>query len=67
MSNFTVSLRGTNGTGGFSTPGNNLAAAYHLRLRSGDLYVNYGSPSAVATLNRLIIKYVFRAGADAGT
>lgn len=67
QSNFTISLRDVNGTGGFATPGLNLAAAYHLQLRSGDLYVNYGSPSAIATLNRLIVKYVFRAGADAGT
>ncbi len=67
MSNFTVGLRGINGTGGFATPGLNLAAAYHLQMRSGDLYINYGSPSAIASLNRLIVKYVFRAGGDAGT
>ncbi len=66
-SNFTIGLRGINGTGGFAVPGLNLAAAYHLQMRSGDLYINYGSPSAIATLNRLIIKYVFRAGGDAGT
>jgi Domain of unknown function (DUF5916) len=66
-SNFTLGLRGINGTGGFAIPGLNLAAAYHLQMRSGDLYVNYGSPSAIATLNRLIVKYVFRAGGDAGT
>ena len=67
LSNFTVGLRGINGSGGFGTPGLNLAAAYHLQMRSGDLYINYGSPSAIATLNRLIVKYVFRAGGDAGT
>lgn len=67
LSNFTIGLRGVNGTGGFATPGLNLAAAYHLQMRSGDLYINYGSPSAIATLNRLIVKYVFRAGGDAGT
>lgn len=66
-SNFTVGLRDINGTGGFGTPGLNLAAAYHLQMRSGDLYIDYGSPSAIATLNRLIVKYVFRAGGDAGT
>lgn len=67
LSNFTIGLRSVNGTGGFALPGLNVAAAYHLQLRSGDLYVNYGSPSAIATLNRLIVKYVFRAGGDAGT
>lgn len=66
-SNVSLSLRAINGTGGFAIPGVNLAAAYHIRFRHGDLYVNYGSPSAIATINRLIVKYVFRAGADAGT
>ncbi|HET9030566.1 MAG TPA: DUF5916 domain-containing protein [Candidatus Aquilonibacter sp.] len=66
-SNLSIGLRGINGTGGFANPGVNLSAAYHVQLRSGDLYVNYGSPSSIATLNRLIVKYVFRAGADAGT
>ena len=67
QSNLTLSLRDVSGTGGFATPGLNFSAAYHVQMRSGDLYVNYGSPSAIATLNRLIIKYVFRVGGDAGT
>ncbi len=66
-SNLTVSLRAINGTGGFAEPGINFAIAYHERFRTGDIYVNYGSPSSIATLNRLIVKYVFRAGGDAGT
>jgi hypothetical protein len=68
-STFTLELRDINGLGGFATQvGNNLAVAFHQRLRSGDeLYVNYGSPAAGATLNRLIVKYVFHAGADEGT
>ena len=32
-----------------------------------ELYVNYGSPAAGATLNRLIVKFLFHAGADVGT
>ena len=67
-SNLTLALRSINGRGGFSTqPGLNLATAFHTRTRNGDLYVNYGSPSAFATLNRLIVKYVLRIGGDAGT
>lgn len=67
QSNLTLSLRAINGTGGFALPGINLAVAYHARFRNGDVYVNYGSPSSIVTLNRLIVKYVFRAGGDAGT
>jgi len=68
-STLTLELRDINGLGGFATQvGNNLAVAFHQRLRSGDeLYVNYGSPAAGATLDRLIVKYVFHAGADEGT
>ncbi|MBV9719446.1 MAG: hypothetical protein JOZ77_09000 [Candidatus Eremiobacteraeota bacterium] len=62
-------LRDINGYGGFATQiGNNLAVGYHQRFLSGnELYVNFGSPAAGATLNRLIVKYVFHAGADTGT
>jgi hypothetical protein len=68
-STFTVALRNINGYGGFATQiGNNLAVAFHERFRGGnELYVNYGSPAAGATIDRLIVKYVFHAGADAGT
>ena len=67
-SNFTISLRDINGYGGFATQtGLNLAAAFHLRMRSGDLYLNYGTPASSTTLDRFIVKYVIRAGADAGT
>ena len=68
QSNLTIGLRGINGLGGFvATPGTNLAVAFHMQFKRGDLFVNYGSPSANVTLNRLIVKYVFRAGSDQGT
>lgn len=68
-STFTLGLRDINGRGGFATQiGNNLAVAFHERFpRGNELYINYGSPAAGATLNRLIVKYVFHAGADEGT
>ncbi|HEV2262155.1 MAG TPA: hypothetical protein VGR69_07720, partial [Candidatus Rubrimentiphilum sp.] len=66
--NLTFSLRSINGRGGFSPPGLNLAAAYHKRFRSGDeLFVNFGTPAAPYTLDRFIMKYLFRVGGDAGT
>jgi hypothetical protein len=68
-STLTLAVRNINGYGGFATNvGNNLALAYHEHFRSGDeLYVNYGSPAAGDTLDRLIVKFIFHAGADAGT
>ena len=67
-SNFTISFRGINGTGGFALPGNNVAAAYHRRFRNGDeLFLNYGTPASPYTLDRFIAKYLFRLGGDAGT
>jgi hypothetical protein len=68
-STLNVALRNINGYGGFATQiGNNLAIGFHERFPAGnELYVNFGSPAAGATLNRLIVKYIFHAGADAGT
>ncbi|HEX3370857.1 MAG TPA: hypothetical protein VHS56_14855 [Candidatus Cybelea sp.] len=68
-SSFSLELRDINGYGGFATQiGNNLALAYHQRFAAGnELYINYGSPAAGATLNRLIVKFVLHEGADAGT
>ncbi len=67
-SNVSVSLRSISGIGGFAIPGLNLAASYHRRFANGnDLYLNFGTPAANATLDRLVVKYVFRAGGESGT
>ncbi len=67
-SNLSISLRDISGTGGFSSPGVNLAASYHQRFANdSELFVNYGTPSASATLQRVIVKYVYRFGSAAGT
>jgi hypothetical protein len=68
-SSLSLELRDINGRGGFATQiGNNLAVGFHERFAKGnELYVNFGSPAAGATLNRLIVKFVFHAGADEGT
>ncbi len=67
--NATIALRNINGVGGFAPQqGLNFAAGFHKRFRNGnELFVNYGTPAAYTTLNRLIVKYVFHYGADAGT
>jgi len=66
--NLTIGLRDVNGLGGFAPQeGLNVAAGLHWRFRNGDLYANYGSPAAYATLDRFVVKYVLRAGGDAGT
>jgi hypothetical protein len=66
--NVTLSLRGINGRGGFAAPGTNFAAAFHRRFTDGnELFVNFGTPAAPTTLDRFIVKYLFRFGGDAGT
>lgn len=68
-STFTVAVRSVNGYGGFeSMAGTDVALAYHQLFRSGDeLYVNYGTPAAASTLDRLIVKFVFHTGGQLGT
>ncbi len=66
--NISVGLRDITGVGGFAEPGVNLALGFHEQFPSGsELFVNYGTPAAIATLNRLIVKYVLRIGGGAGT
>lgn len=63
-----IGLRSINGNGGYALPGTNLALSYHERFRNLDeLYVDYGTPAAVSTLNRVIVKYVFHVGGQTGT
>ncbi|MBV8689646.1 MAG: hypothetical protein JOZ59_06020, partial [Candidatus Eremiobacteraeota bacterium] len=67
--NLSFSLRTISGLGGFATPGVNFSASYHRHFANGgDLYINYGTPASTTTLNRLVLKYVFRVGGSgAGT
>ncbi|MEO6913312.1 MAG: hypothetical protein ABI182_04755 [Candidatus Baltobacteraceae bacterium] len=67
-SNVSLSLRSINGTGGFAVPGINLAASFHRKFANGnEVFFNYGTPAANVTLDRFILKYLFRFGAGAGT
>lgn len=63
-----IGLRGINGSGGFASPGTNLAVSYHRRFANLDeLYVDYGTPAAATTLDRFLVKYVFHFGGGTGT
>ena len=56
-----IALRDISGTGGFADPGTNLSASFHRVFDSGDeLYLGYGTPAAIQTVNRYLIKYVFK-------
>lgn len=62
-----LALRTINGRGGFAVPGTNLSAGLRAHFRSGDdLFLNFGSPSASRTLDRLLVKYVFKVGGAEG-
>ncbi|HYK53320.1 MAG TPA: hypothetical protein VEV38_07300 [Candidatus Eremiobacteraceae bacterium] len=64
----TLAYRAISGHGGFASPGDNLAAAFHTKFKNGsELFVNFGTPAAPVTLDRLIIKYLLRIGGGAGT
>ena len=64
----TLAYRTINGNGGFAAPGKNFATAFHTKFRNGsELFVNFGTPAAPATLDRLIVKYLLRIGGGAGT
>ncbi len=63
-----INLRSINGTGGFATPGTNVALLYQQRFANQDmLYLEYGTPAAPQTLHRFIVKYVFHVGGATGT
>ncbi len=66
--NVSISLRSINGYGGFALPGTNVAASFHRHWANGDeLYVDYGTPAATVTLDRVIVKYVMHVGPLPGT
>jgi hypothetical protein len=62
-----IAYRSIDGTGGFASPGRNLALSYHRQFGNGStLLVEYGSPAAASTLQRTIVKYVLLIGPGAG-
>ncbi|MBV8149920.1 MAG: hypothetical protein JO101_05130 [Candidatus Eremiobacteraeota bacterium] len=61
--NASFAYRVISGTGGFATPGKDLAFGLRKRFRNGsELFANYGTPAATSTLDRLILKYLVRIG-----
>jgi len=64
----TLAYRSINGFGGFAAPGDNVAMAFHTKFHNGsELFVNFGTPAAQATLDRVVVKYLLRIGGGAGT
>jgi hypothetical protein len=58
-----IGFRSINGTGGFALPGGNIAISYHQRFRDqSNLYLEFGTPGATATLHRFILKLVKHVG-----
>jgi hypothetical protein len=45
----------------------NVSVAYHLRLRSSEVYLAYGDPNTLTTVPQAIFKLIFYAGATKGT
>jgi hypothetical protein len=56
-----------NGGGNCMGECSNVSVAYHLRLRSSEIYVAYGNPNALVTVPQAIFKIIFYAGAAKGT
>ncbi len=45
----------------------NVSVAYHLRLRTSEIYLAYGDPNTLTTVPQTIFKLIFYAGATKGT
>jgi hypothetical protein len=45
----------------------NVSVAYHLRLRTSEIYLAYGDPNTLTTVPQAIFKLIFYAGAAKGT
>jgi hypothetical protein len=42
--------------------------SYHMRFKNdSELFLNYGTPAATSTLDRVLLKYLVRFGSGAGT
>ncbi|MBV8748733.1 MAG: hypothetical protein JO103_03360 [Candidatus Eremiobacteraeota bacterium] len=61
--NASIGYRDVSGRGGFAIPGRDLAISLRRKFRSGnELFVNYATPAANSTLDRLIVKYLLKVG-----
>ncbi|HZZ64507.1 MAG TPA: hypothetical protein VFE17_03340 [Candidatus Baltobacteraceae bacterium] len=56
-----------NGGGNCEGTCTNLSLAYHLRLRSSEIYFAYGNPNTLTTIPQLLLKIIFYEGAQKGT
>ncbi|MGC2634006.1 MAG: hypothetical protein WA215_07325 [Candidatus Cybelea sp.] len=73
-SSFAVGIRNVigdppipNGGGDCTGRCSNVSVAYHLRLRTSEIYLAYGNPNTLTTVPQVIFKLIFYAGAQKGT
>jgi hypothetical protein len=60
-SSISFALRSISGNGGFASPGVNLSGTFHRILPNGnEFYASFGTPAATKTVNRFLVKYVFK-------
>jgi len=60
-SSISFALRSISGNGGFAPPGVNLSGTFHRIYPSGnEFYASFGTPAATKTVNRFLVKYVFK-------
>lgn len=58
---FSLALRTISGEGGMALPGTNFSETFHRIFANGnELYAAFGTPSAVRTIDRVLVKYVFK-------
>lgn len=51
------------GNGGFASPGANFSGSLHRLYDTGnELYISFGTPAANQTIDRLVVKYLFKVG-----
>jgi hypothetical protein len=73
-SSFAIGVRHVIGTppvpnGGGNCIGrcSNVSVAYHLRLRTSEIYAAYGNPNTLITVPQVIFKLIFYEGGEKGT
>ncbi len=66
--NVSLALRTISGSGGYASPGANLSASYHYHgLAGNEFFLQFGTPAAAATLDRVLLKYVVHLGGGSGS
>ncbi|MBV8423834.1 MAG: hypothetical protein JO349_01480 [Candidatus Eremiobacteraeota bacterium] len=56
-----------NGGGNCMGTCSNISVAYHLRLKTSEIYLAYGDPNTLVTTPQAILKVIFYGGSEKGT